>query len=177
MLLLLLLLLLLLQLHAQIICLQDASFGPKGENVTKIDILWRSNVGEVAQVVVRNCSLSCLPRLHPYPLAFEDALTVRFLSPLPSMLPLFPDYSLPNSQFMLHLSWKPMGWWTRQETNLSDLRIQSRPEWDFYDLGFGFFILHHYGAKKKIPPFYQPARTNCPFTDCDCSYHFPPSRF
>ena len=122
------------QLHAWIICLQDASFGPKGENVTKIDILWRSNVGEVAQVVVRNnCSLSCLPRLHPYPLAFEGALTVRSLSPLPSLLPLFSDYPLPNAQFLLHHSWEPMGWWAKQEKNSSDLRIPSRTERDFYE--------------------------------------------
>ena len=126
--------------------------------------------------MVRNCSLSCLPRLHPYPLAFEGALTVRSLSPLPSLLPLFSDYPLPNAQFLLHHSWEPMGWWAKQEKNSSDSKIPSRTERDFYDLGFRFLMLHHYGAK-KITSFVQPTRTDLPFTVCDSSYHLLASHF
>ena len=46
-----------------------------------------------------------------------------------------------------------------REKLMSDLRIPSRTELDFYDLGFRFLMLHHYGAK-KIMSFVQPTRTD-----------------
>lgn len=90
-------------------CLEDAAFGLKRENVTKIDSLWRSNPRDVAQAVLRFV-FSGLLRLHVYPLAFEGALSVRSLISLPFPLPLLPYYLLPNVQVMLHQPWKPRSW-------------------------------------------------------------------